>query len=434
MKFAPVPQNELRQNLRWLISSRVFFTTILLCSTVLIHFNRTDPALKQPFLILYGVIVTLFALSFFYMYFRPRVRREILFAYVQIAIDCVVVTVVIFVTGSFDSIFSFLYLVIIIYTSMLLYRRGSMIMACVCSLLYLVLAQLEYFGWIRPLDFGSSGAVSNYDWQYVLYKIVITSVACFAVAFLSSLLAEQARRTRKELHAMSARVQRVEKMAAVGEMGAGLAHEIKNPLASITGSIQLLLEEMPYDAGRDKLMRIVLREADRLSALVGNFLLFARPPSGKSKPISLDKAIPETVRLVKQDKRCRNRITIRQSGQTGVWVAMDPDHFRQVLWNLLLNSVEAIDGDGLIEVRVELNKLQYVNIEITDSGCGIPEKNISHIFDPFFTSKPDGTGLGLSIVHTILESHEGWLEVESKAGQGTTFTIKLNRMASPPIA
>lgn len=434
MKFTHVPQNELRQNLRWLIFSRVFFTTLLLCSTVFIHLNRPESSLKLTFLILYGVIATLFVLSFFYTYFRLRVRRETLFAYVQISIDCLVVTVVIFVTGSFDSIFSFLYLVIIIYTSMLLYRRGSMIMACICSLLYLALAELEYLGWIRPFDFGSSVAASNYDWQYVLYKIVITSIACFAVAFLSSLLAEQARRTRKELHAMSARVQRVEKMATVGEMGAGLAHEIKNPLASITGSIQLLLEEMPYDAGRDRLMRIILREADRLSALVGNFLLFARPPSGKSKPISLNQAIPETVRLVEQDKRCRDRITIRQSGQKGVWVAMDPDHFRQVLWNLLLNAVEAIDGDGLIDIRVELSKPQYVSIEIMDSGCGIPEKNLNHIFDPFFTSKPDGTGLGLSIVHTILESHEGWLEVESKAGQGTTFTIKLNRMASPPIA
>ena len=88
----------------------------------------------------------------------------------------------------------------------------------------------------------------------------------------------------------------------------------------------------------------------------------------------------------------------------------------------------------MIDVRVALSKPQLVSIEIVDSGCGIPEKNLNHIFDPFFTSKPDGTGLGLSIVHTILESHEGWLEVESKVGQGTTFTIKLNRMTSPPIA
>jgi two-component system sensor histidine kinase PilS (NtrC family) len=163
-------------------------------------------------------------------------------------------------------------------------------------------------------------------------------------------------------------------------------------------------------------------------------LLFARPPSGKSKPISLDQAIPETVRLVEQDKRCRDRITIRQSGQKGLWVTMDPDHFRQVLWNLLLNAVEAIDGDGVVDVRVEPCKPKYVSIAIADSGCGITEKSLNYIFDPFYTSKPDGTGLGLSIVHTILESHDGWLEVESKAGQGTTFTIKLNRIASPPIA
>ena len=233
---------------------------------------------------------------------------------------------------------------------------------------------------------------------------------------------------------MHARVQRVEKMAAVGEMGAGLAHEIKNPLASITGCIQLLREEMPYDAERDKLMRIVLREADRLSALVGNFLLFARPPSGNAQPISLDQAIPETISLVEQDKRCRDQIAIRLSGQKGLWVAMDPDHIRQVLWNLLLNAVEAIDGQGTIDIRVEALKSNLVSIQIADTGCGIPTDDLNHIFDPFFTSKPDGTGLGLSIVHTILESHEGWLEVESQAGLGTTFTIKLERLRAPAAA
>jgi two-component system sensor histidine kinase PilS (NtrC family) len=216
-------------------------------------------------------------------------------------------------------------------------------------------------------------------------------------------------------------------------MGAGLAHEIKNPLASITGCIQLLRDEMPYDAGRDKLMRIVLREADRLSALVGNFLLFARPPSGNSKPILLDRAIPETISIFEKDKRCRDRIAIRQSGQTGMWVKMDPDHFRQVLWNLLLNAVESIEGEGRIDIRVESSRSDYVLIRIADNGCGIAPEHLNHIFDPFFTSKPDGTGLGLSIVHTILESHDGWLEVESSSGQGTTFTIKLKRLASPPL-
>ena len=428
------PQSELRRRLRWLIFSRAVFAALLLGSTLFIHINQSYEAFESPLLILYGIIAALFVLSFLYAFLRPRVRRDELFTYFQVSIDCIVVTLVIFVTGSFDSVFSFLYLVVIIYTSMLLYRRGSLIIASLCSFLYFLLVEAEYLGWIRPFDFSNTFSTPNYDWKYVLYKVVITAMACFAVAFLSSLLAEQARRTRKELFAMSARVQRVEKMAAVGEMGAGLAHEIKNPLASITGCIQLLRDEMPYEAGRDKLMRIILREADRLSALVGNFLLFARPPSGNSKPIPLDKAIPETISLFEKDKRCRGRIDIRQNGQKGLWVAMDPDHFRQVLWNLLLNAVESIEGRGWIDVRVEAAKPKYVSIRIADSGCGIPQENLSHIFDPFFTSKPDGTGLGLSIVHTILESHDGWLEVESQPGQGTTFTIRLKRLSPPPTA
>lgn len=434
MNLSPEAPHELRQKLRWLIFARVIFTTLLLGSTLFIHINQSYPAVEPSLYTLYGIIFVLFGLSLFYSLIRSHVQRHELFAYIQVAIDSVVVTIVIFVTGSLDSVFSFLYLVIIIYTSMLLYRKGSLIIASLCSLLYFALVQAEYLGWIHPFDFSNTLSSSSYGWQYILYKVVITAVACFAVAFLSSLLAEQARRTRKELYAMSARVQRVEKMAAVGEMGAGLAHEIKNPLASITGCIQLLRDELPYDAGRDKLMRIVLREADRLSALVGNFLLFARPPSGKSSPISLDQAIPETISLFEKDERCRERISIRQSGQKGLWVAMDPDHFRQVLWNLLLNAVEAIEGRGWIDVRVESAKTNQISIRITDSGCGIPQENLSHIFDPFFTNKPDGTGLGLSIVHTILESHDGWLEVESEEGKGTTFTVKLTRLTSPPVA
>jgi len=434
MSLPPEAPHELRQRLRWLIFARVIFTTLLLGSTLFIHVNQSYQAVESSLYTLYGIIFVLFGLSLFYSLIRSHVQRYDLFAYVQVAIDSVVVTIVIFVTGSLDSVFSFLYLVIIIYTSILLYRKGSLIIATLCSLLYFSLVQAEYLGWIHPFDFRDTLATSNYDWQYILYKVVITAVACFAVAFLSSLLAEQARRTRKELYAMSARVQRVEKMAAVGEMGAGLAHEIKNPLASITGCIQLLRDELPYDAGRDKLMRIVLREADRLSALVGNFLLFARPPSGKSSPISLDQAIPETISLFEKDERCRERISFRRSGQKGLWVAMDPDHFRQVLWNLLLNAVEAIAGSGWIDVRVESTKTNQVSIRISDSGCGIPQEDLSHIFDPFFTSKPDGTGLGLSIVHTILESHDGWLEVESEDGQGTTFTVILNRLTSLPAA
>ena len=129
---------------------------LLLGSTVFIHLNRSDPSLEPPFFFLYGIIAALFVLSFIYTLLRPRIRRHQWFAYAQVAVDSVAVTLVIFVTGSFDSVFSFLYLVVITYTSMLLYRRGSMLVAGFCGFLYFSLVMAEYLGWIHPFDFSNT--------------------------------------------------------------------------------------------------------------------------------------------------------------------------------------------------------------------------------------------------------------------------------------
>jgi two-component system sensor histidine kinase PilS (NtrC family) len=426
-----VADGDLRSKLRWLNRYRILFTFILLASTIFFHFSKASSALNTPLIILYGVIGALFLLGLFYAVCLPRISRDTLFAYTQITIDSLAVTLILLVTGSYESVFVFLYLVIIIYTGIILYRQGSLLMAASCSLQYCLLVVMDYQGWLQPFTALYGTRTGEVLWHLMAYRIVITVVACFAVAVLSSHLAEQALRTRKELKAMGDRVRRVEKMAAVGEMGAGLAHEIKNPLASITGSIQLLREEIPFDPGRDKLMQIILREADRLSALVGNFLLFARPPSGRNAPIELDAAIPETIHLIEQDKRCHNAVTIHQTGLAGLWIDMDPDHFRQILWNLLLNAVEAIDDKGKVGVHLDTSKNGHVAIRISDDGCGISDEQMQNIFDPFYTSKPHGTGLGLSIVHSILESYEGWLEVESQPGQGTHFTMKIRRIPAP---
>ena len=425
---------ELRAKLRWLNLYRVLFATILLGSTLFIHVSKLAEDINPTLIMLYGVIATLFLLSFLYAVCLPRIIRDDGLAYVQVIIDSAIVTLILLSTGSFESVFTFLYLVIIIYTSTILYRRGSLIVATLCSGQYLLLVVVEYLQWFTPLTSVYILSAADQQLQFVVYRLAVTVSACFAVAILSSHLSEQALHTRKELRIMGDRVRRVEKMAAVGEMGAGLAHEIKNPLASITGSIQLLREEIPCDTGQDKLMQIVLREADRLSALVGNFLLFARPPSGNSVPIELDNAIPETIRLVEQDRRCRNAVTIKQSGQAGLWITMDPDHFRQILWNLLLNALEAINGEGQVGVHLDASRNGHVAVRISDDGCGMSDEQMKNIFDPFYTSKPHGTGLGLSIVHSILESYDGWLEVDSQVGKGTHFTMKIKKIAAPALA
>ena len=260
---------------------------------------------------------------------------------------------------------------------------------------------------------------------------MITMAACFSVAFLSSLLSEQEKKTRKELLIMEDHVKRVEKMAAIGEMGAGLAHEIKNPLASLTGSIQLLKEDIPYNPDYDKLMQIILREADRLSSLVSNFLLFAKPPVGKVEAIELSKALKETIDFFENGQTFPGRITITKEFASAIWVEIDPVHLHQVLWNLLLNAVEAINDKGHIHMKMFPLRKKHVVIKISDDGCGMSNETIKTIFNPFFTTKPNGTGLGLSIVHRILESYDSRLVVESKIDIGTIFTIKLHRIDPP---
>ena len=305
-------------------------------------------------------------------------------------------------------------------------------MAVLCSIQYGVMLDLEYYGILKPFNAaGVTLTAADYAGSHVLYKIMITMVACFAVAILSSLLSEEERKTKKELAAMEDHVKRVEKLAVVGEMAAGLVHEIKNPLASLTGSIQLLREDIDYNPQHERLMQIVLREADRLSSLVSNFLLFAKPPAGKAEAIELGKVLSEVVELFDKDTRKGRDVSVTKTVTPNVWVQMDAAHLRQVLWNLLLNAAEAIDGSGRLQIKLYPLKNRFACIEISDDGCGMTRETLESIFDPFFTTKPGGTGLGLSIVHSILESYNSWLEVESKINEGTTFTLKF-RLIRPP--
>jgi two-component system sensor histidine kinase PilS (NtrC family) len=313
----------------------------------------------------------------------------------------------------------------------LLSIRGTLIIAAICSIQFGILVDFEYYGVIYPFVVDEGMLASNYPWNQVLYKILITMTACFAVAFLSSFLSEQVRITRKELRVMENHVKRVEKMAAVGEMAAGLAHEIKNPLASLTGSIQLLKEDIRYNPDHDRLMQIILREADRLSSLANNFLLYARPPAGKVEVIELDKVLIETAELFEKDASNNGRITLTKKIQSNLWISMDPVHLRQILWNLLLNASEAIEGEGVIDIEMYASKNKRVCIKIADNGCGISPEELKTIFDPFFTTKPTGTGLGLSIVHRILDAYDSWLNVESEANKGTTFTLQFKQIESP---
>jgi two-component system sensor histidine kinase PilS (NtrC family) len=242
------------------------------------------------------------------------------------------------------------------------------------------------------------------------------------------------------LRAMEARVQRSERLADLGKVAAGLAHELRNPLASMMGSIELLGSSGELGEEESRLLDIVLREAARLDQLVGRFLAFSRPAPPRRERTELSQLVGETLDVFANDPAAA-RVEVRRR-LSPVRVSCDPDQVRQVLWNLLLNAAQALSGRegtspegpaGVVEVTCEADgDGDGARLAVADDGPGIPAENLARVFTPFFTTRPTGTGLGLATVHRIVDAHAGAVSVESSP-EGTVFTIRLPREGPEPL-
>jgi two-component system sensor histidine kinase PilS (NtrC family) len=217
-----------------------------------------------------------------------------------------------------------------------------------------------------------------------------------------------------------------EKMAAVGQLAAGIAHEIRNPLASISGSIQLLGGSFTgRQEEEQQLMRIVLREIDRLNNLVTEFLDFVRPETLSDDPVDLGLLVRDVIEMMKFNKTLRADVRQVLRLESSRQIAGHRDKLKQALLNIIINSYQAMGEakDPAIEITT-LDRDDKVILKIKDHGCGIDEVGLRKIFEPFHTTKPKGTGLGLAVTHKIVESHGGRIFVESTKGIGTEFTLE----------
>lgn len=227
-----------------------------------------------------------------------------------------------------------------------------------------------------------------------------------------------------------AHLKQVEKMTAVDELISGIAHEIKNPLASLSGAIQLLQEDTQQGSSEDNLMQIILRETARLENIVNDIRVFAKPNIDNACELKLPDVISETVELFLNDPKWSRKIRFHFDLDPRVSVCMDPVHFNQILWNLLKNAAQSIEGEGIIKISLYSTANHCVYFSIQDSGKGIDPKDKRHIFDPFYTTKANGTGLGLSIVHRLIDAYGGMINFKSNPDKGTIFIVRFNAMAS----
>jgi two-component system sensor histidine kinase PilS (NtrC family) len=243
------------------------------------------------------------------------------------------------------------------------------------------------------------------------------------------------------IRAMEVEIKRGEQLAAVGRLSAAIAHEIRNPLASISGSIQLLRSALALDGSNQRLMDIIAREIERLNNIITDFLAYARPRPLQYAEVDIHKLIAGTLDLLCHGLPRGGTVTIRTEFALNVpalWV--DPQGLRQVIWNLCLNAVEAMHHQGTLTIRTSVQPLskqayhshhellpatQELVIAITDTGPGIAPEVKEKIFEPFYSTKDGGTGLGLATVERIIYNHKGRLTIESQLGHGTTIRIHL---------
>ncbi|MCD4787312.1 MAG: PAS domain S-box protein, partial [Desulfobacterales bacterium] len=536
--------NSLDKRLRWLIFFRVIIATFLLGITTFIRIKETEASLQATLTPVYFIIALIYLFSFACLFIPKIIKNIRLNIYIQSLSDVSLITGLVYVTGGIESIYSVLYPLVIIYSTLFLAGRGGLISASAGSIFYGLLLNLEYYGLIQPIytwDYDY-----NYEAGYIFSRIFIHIISFYIVALLTSFAAKQEKMARdlleeKEsafdqldlLHKsiiesvdsgiltidlngniksfnkgaekitgflrseiinkklsdvfpvlssvlnkenqwkqgnrfevvgsgnilgcsvtplvdsnrkkigntlifqdltvikeMERKIERNKRLAFVGEMAAGLAHEIRNPLASISGPIQMLSKDLRLDETDRKLMQIILRGKDRLDGFVKDFLLLARPKPSERMDINVEVIIDDLLESLRFSHEWREDIEVIKNlcNQTSIYG--NKAEIRQVIWNMISNAVQAMPEGGKLKIEtseVFNDTKEYLEIRISDNGCGIEEKNQDKVFEPFYTTKKNGTGLGLAIVNRIVESHMGKIRIKSKPGKGTDCIVLLPR-------
>ncbi|MBW1980550.1 MAG: PAS domain-containing protein [Deltaproteobacteria bacterium] len=228
-----------------------------------------------------------------------------------------------------------------------------------------------------------------------------------------------------EVKRLQAEIRRQEKLAALGNLAAGVAHEIRNPLSSIKGLAGYFGDKFDEGSEDREAAAVMVREVDRLNRVISELLEFARPSELRLREMNVNEVLQHSVRLIQEDARASGvKLEVALADDLPS-VFIDPDRFSQAILNLCLNGIQAMTEGGILSISSMLTRNRRVAVEIADTGPGIRTEELSKVFDPYFTTKTKGTGLGLAIVHKIVEAHGGNIKVKSEVGKGALFTIYL---------
>ena len=539
-----------KRRLVLLIISRIVIVTLFLGTTIIIDIKKHEFSVSQITInFFYLIAAAIYFFSIIYILLFKFVKNLWYNIYLQITVDIILITFLIFLTGNTQIDYSLFYTLAIIYSVIFLGRRGGFIVATTSSIFYILLMELQYY---RVVPFIPS---IEYDYNLkftdVLTNTLVHIVSFYVLAILASFVVEQEKKTRYLLeekesefnqldllfrsivesvytgvmtidlqdaiktfnHAaeeitgftrtkvwdckledvfpefvpflneetineqtkkrleviitgktgseinlglsisplkgtydnqignilifqdltkikqMEEKLERSKNMALIGEMAAALAHEMRNPLAAITGSIELLGQGLKLDGTDERLMQIILRGKNQLDSFARDFLSLARPIPASRELVDLNEVIEEVLDYIKLNKNWTSKIKIVKVFSIKAKTFANKEQVRQIINNLTLNAIQSMEEGGVLSIETKMIRMEdekeYAEIKVSDTGCGIKEKDLKKIIEPFFTNKEKGTGLGLTIVNNIVDGYNGRIKIESTVNQGTVCSVWL---------
>jgi two-component system, NtrC family, sensor histidine kinase PilS len=534
----------------YLMLFRVVLATVLLLSVVALALSFKAPAesLSSPFgRFVFALLGTTYLTSLGYALALRRIRDPLAFAYVQVTVDLVLISLLVHATGGAESGYTFLYLIDVVAVALLPRRFAAAVVAAASAFLMVSISLGGYLRWLPPIP-GQTVFAWDVTRQELLFRLMVFLAGVVSVGALGMNLSTQTRQAGEklarhqqiagdlaslhqntirclssglvtstlegvitsineaaceilgvdealalgqplsrwmpglearlagvglvgsvrrheldairpdrslrrlgvsatplsdhtgeivgrvvhfqdltELRRMELAVQRSERLAGIGRLAAGIAHEIRNPLASISGSVEVLKTLPVADHETRQLVDITVREVDRLNGLISDLLDYARPHQEERRSVDLGELAGEILKAFEQEKRATS-VQASLQAEDDVVIEAAAGQLRQVLWNLVRNAAEAMPGGGKLQVTLGWEESSVGNKEavlsVSDTGAGIAREDLDRIFEPFFSRKAGGTGLGLATVARIVEDHRGTIDIISEPKRGTTFTLR----------
>jgi len=409
-----------RKDVFWFILFRLIVITALLVSVVIIQHSTSIFLPLSPFY--YLVFFSCF-LSFIYFLLYLWGKSYALQVYLQICFDFLLITSLVYISGGLNSSFYFLYVFEIIAASLFLSHQAAYFISALSAIIFGLLVEGMYFGLIPSFSVEQSMNISS---GLALNNIFVAWSVFFLISLLINYVTRSLRKTNSELQLAKKELEVNNRLTAAGEVSAQLAHEIRNPLAAISGSVQVLKNELKLRKEQKDLMDIIVNESQRVSQSIDEFQDLTSVGEKTFSRIDLASILKETLILLRRsgelDGNCRlmgnyQSVKIPYFGSA--------DQFKQIYWNLIKNSLKAMPSGGTLTIDLKQEKKNGIQLRFADTGRGMTEEEKKNIFEPFYSGFKNGMGMGMLVVRRIIDDYKGNIQVISRLNKGTEVVITL---------